>query len=320
MGREKNESDSAKGLVNLIRIGSVVLLVLFAAFNSAYFTNETETAVITTFGAATENPGKGLQFKIPFVQKVRKVDTTVKELTIGYKEDENGQQVDVDSESVMITSDYNFIDIDFHISYQVKDPIKYLYASSNPDLILKNIAMSSIRSTVSAYPVDAAITTGKAEIEANIEQLIVEQLEKEDIGIVLVNALIQDAEPPVDDVKSAFTAVETARADKESYVNEANKYRNEQLPAAEADANKILQDAEAKKTARINQATGEAAKFLAEYEEYKKYPLITKERMFYEAMEEILPKLKIVIDNGNGDIQKYYPIESFATFNGNGGN
>ena len=99
---------------------------------------------------------------------------------------------------------------------------------------------------------------------------------------------------------------------KESAINEANKYRNEQLPAAEAEADKILQKAEATKTARINEATGQVARFNAEFAEYKKYPLITKQRMFYEAMEDLLPKLKVIIDDGSGNVQKYYPIESFA--------
>jgi len=165
---------------------------------------------------------------------------------------------------------------------------------------------------MSAYTVDTALTTGKAEIQSNIKQMIISKLEEADIGITLVDASIQDVEPPTDDIKNAFKAVETAKQQKESAINEANKYRNEQLPAAEAQADKILQDAEAQKTARINEATGQVARFNAEFAEYKNYPLITKQRMFYEAMEQLLPKLKVIIDDGSGNIEKYYPVESFA--------
>ena len=292
-------------IVAAVAVG-VAALVLIAS--SAYTVKETESVVITTFGKASLVDEKGLHFKIPFIQKATKVDTTVRGIKIGYGEDSSGNVYSVEHESIMITSDYNFIDCDFYISYQVTDPIKYLYNSDEPDEILKNIAMSSIRSTVSAYTVDTAITTGKAEIQSNVKTMIVQELEDEDIGLTLVDASIQDVEPPTDEVIEAFTAVETAKQGKESAINEANAYRNEQIPAAEAEADRIIQEAEATKTARINEATGQVSRFNAEYEEYRNYPLITKKRMFLEAMEDVLPELQVIIDNGDGSVMKYYPI------------
>ena len=283
----------------------VAMTVILSAF---YTVGETESVVVTTFGKATLVDEKGLHFKIPFIQKATKVDTTVRGLKIGYGEDSDGNTYSVEHESIMITSDYNFIDCDFYISYQVTDPIKYLYNSDDPDMIVKNIAMSSIRSTVSAFTVDNAITTGKAQIQSNVKAMMVEELEKQDIGITLVDASIQDVEPPTDDIIEAFTAVETAKQGKESAVNEANAYRNAKLPEAEAEADKIVQTAEAEKSARINEATGQAARFNEEYNEYVHYPLITKQRMFMEAMSDVLPTLQVVIDQGDGEIMKYYPI------------
>ncbi len=293
----------------------LVFLAIITIFSSVYTIKDTETAVVTTFGKAEVNNNKGIQWKIPFVQKVSKVSTTTYGFTIGYVENEDGSESDVQEEAEMITNDYNFVDADFYVSYRVSDPIKYKYASNQPETILKNIAMSCIRSTMSAYTVDSALTTGKSEIQSNIKQMIVNKLEKEDIGLVLEDILMQDVEPPTTDVSNAFKAVETAKQGKESAINEANKYRNEQLPAAEATVDKIIQEAEATKTARINEATGQVARFNAQYAEYQKYPLITKQRMFYETMEELLPTMKVVIDNGGGNIQKYYPVEDFATFN-----
>lgn len=287
----------------------VVAIAAVTVILSAFYTvGETESVVVTTFGKATLVDEKGLHFKIPFIQKATKVDTTVRGLKIGYGEDSDGNTYSVEHESIMITSDYNFIDCDFYISYQVTDPIKYLYNSDDPDMIVKNIAMSSIRSTVSAFTVDNAITTGKAQIQSNVKAMIVEELEKQDIGITLVDASIQDVEPPTDDIIEAFTAVETAKQGKESAVNEANAYRNAKLPEAEAEADKIVQTAEAEKSARINEATGQAARFNEEYNEYVHYPLITKQRMFMEAMSDVLPTLQVVIDQGDGEIMKYYPI------------
>ncbi len=320
MGKKKDadiviDPEAKKAASTLFQITKwfvVIILLVVTAFNSVYSVKETETAVVTTFGKAAVVEEKGLHFKIPYIQQVIKVDTTVRGFAIGYTEDADGQMYDVDEESVMITSDYNFIDIDFYISYEVKDAVKYLYNADSPRTILKNIAMSSIRSVMSAYTVDAALTTGKSEIQSNIKQMIITKLDDMDIGISLVDASIQDVEPPTDDVKNAFKEVETAKQEKESAINEANKYRNEQLPAAEANADKILQDAEAQKTARINEAKGELAMFNAQYAEFMKYPLITKQRMFFEAMEDILPNLKVIIDDGSGNVQKYYPIEPFS--------
>jgi len=286
----------------------LIAAILFVLANSVYTVDETESAVVTTFGKATLVDEKGLHFKIPFIQNVTKVDTTVKGIEIGYSEDSSGNAYSIEHESIMITSDYNFIDCDFYISYQVTDPIKYLYNSSEPDVILKNIAMSCIRSTVSAFTVDSAITTGKAEIQSNVKSMIIAELEQEDIGITLIDASIQDVEPPTDEVIEAFTAVETAKQGKESAINEANTYRNEQIPAAEAEADRIIQAAEAQKTARINEANGQVARFTEEYEEYINYPLITKQRMFFEAMAEVLPTLKIVIEQTDGSISKYYSV------------
>lgn len=306
------EHGAFKKIGKTILLGILGLFIFICLLTSFYTVKETESVVITTFGKASLVDEKGLHFKLPFIQKARKVDTTVQGIEIGYKEDSEGNISSVEHESIMITSDFNFIDCDFYISYQVTDPIKYLYNSDDPDTIVKNMAMSCIRSTVSAYTVDTAITTGKAEIQSNVKTMIIQELEDEDIGITLVDASIQDVEPPTDNVISAFTAVETAKQGKESAVNEANAYRNEQIPAAEAKADRILQDAEATKVSRINEAKGQVSRFNAEYEQYKNYPLITKQRMFLETMEEVLPDLQVVIDNGDGDILKYYPIQDLA--------
>lgn len=301
------------------KVATVLAIVIIAAYVvlSAFYTvGETEAVVITTFGKASLVNEKGLHFKIPFIQKAIKVDTTVRGVAIGYGEDDMGNTYTIEHESIMITSDFNFIDCDFYVSYQVTDPIKYLYASDEPDVIVKNIAMSSIRSTVSAFNVDNAITTGKTEIQRNVKAMIISELEQEDIGITLVDASIQDVEPPTDNVIEAFTAVETAKQGKESAINEANAYRNEQLPAAEASADKILQDAEATSVSRVNEATGQAARFEAEYNEYVKYPLITKQRMFMETMAEVLPNLEVIIESGDGEVVKYYPVREGFDKNG----
>lgn len=286
------------------------IVVLIIAFNSTYQINEQEQAVLVTLGKPQSVTDSGLHFKIPFIQKVIKVDTTIHGFTMGYSTDANGYVLDTD-ESLMITSDYNFVNVDFFVEYKVTDPVKAVYNSENPELILKNIAQGCIRSVVASYDVDSVLTTGKSEIQSNIKQLIVGKLEEQDIGIMLVNITIQDSEPPTEAVMEAFKAVETAKQGKETALNNANKYRNEEIPDAQAKADGIIKNAEAQKEQRINEATAQVARFNAMYEEYVKNPKVTKLRMFYEAMEDVLPELKVIIVGTDGT-QTVLPLDSFT--------
>lgn len=293
----------------LIIIAILVILVL----NSFYTISEQEAAVVTTFGIASPETNSGLHFKIPFVQQITKVDTTIKGFPIGYDILTNES---IEDESLMITSDFNFVNVDFYVEYRVTDPVKALYASSDYEKVLKTISQSSIRTAIGSYDVDSVITTGKSEIQSHIREKIETELTKRDLGIQLINITIQDAEPPTAEVLEAFMNVESAKQGAETSVNNANKYRSEQVPAAEAEVDLILKEAESAKEARINEAEGQAARFNAMFEEFKKYPLITKQRMFYEAMEDILPDLNVIIDNSETGTQKILPLEPLVEIPG----
>lgn len=299
----KNKGFKIAGII------AAALFVLILLLNTTYEIKEQEQAVLITFGKASAVTEPGLHFKIPFIQQVRKVNTTIQGFAIGYSTDDNSVNED---ESLMITSDFNFIDVDFYVEFRYSDPVKALYASGQPLDILRNISQSCIRTVIGSYPVDDVLTTGKNEIQAAIKEMIVERLEEQDIGMQLVNITIQDSEPPTAEVMEAFKAVETAKQGKETALNNANKYRNEQIPSAQATADGILKDAEAQKTERINEATAQVARFSSMYAEYVKNPAVTKQRMFYEAMEEVLPGLKIIIESPNGNVETIYPIDSFT--------
>ncbi len=310
--KQKQLMRTARRIV--LAIAAAVIVAVFG-FGSFYNIEEQEQAVLTTFGVARSVTEPGLHFKIPLIQKVQKVNTTIQGFAIGYDPNNNESNED---DSLMITSDYNFVNVDFFIEYKVADPVKAVYASEDPVLILQNISRSCIRGVIGSYEVDAVLTTGKNEIQAKIKEQITQKLELHDVGLQVVNVTIQDSEPPTTEVMEAFKAVETARQGKETAINDANKYRNEKLPAAEAQIDKIKQEAEAQKTERINEANAEVAKFNAMYEEYVKNPEVTKRRMFYEAMEDVLPRMKVIID-GTGSIETILPLDSFTeNTSGNG--
>ncbi len=286
----------------------VIILAFICVEQSFYSVKEQEQAILTMFGKVLRVDTAGLYFKVPFIQDVHLIDMTTHGIGIGYMI-ENGQNFTVEDEGVMITSDFNFVDIDFYLEYKVSDPVAAYYNSSDPETIMKNMALASIRNTVVNYNVDDVITTAKGQIQSEVKEKLQAELAEKNIGLMVVNLSVQDAEPPTAEIVQAFKSVETAKQGKDTAVNNAKKYQSEELPKAEATADKIVQDAEAYKQSRIAEAEGQVARFNEMYEQYKLQPYITKKRLFYEAMEEILPDLKVIITDGN--TQQLLPLESF---------
>lgn len=302
IGRLRLPHINGKKLLLIAAVLAAVILIR----SSYYVLDEDNYAVITTLGQPGSVSQAGLHFKLPFLQRVYFVSKTIKGMPIGYTD--GGETVS--EEAIMITRDFNFVDTDFYLEYMVSDPVKYLFASSQPEASLKMLAQSYIRDTVGIYNVDDVITTGKSAIQAEIKEKLAERLIQEDIGLSLVNISIQDAFPPTTEVMDAFKNVENAKQGKETAINNANKDKNEKIPAAEAESDRIVKAAEADKEARINEAKGQASRFEQMYTEYQKYPLITRQRMFYETMEELLPNLRVILVDESGT-QKLLPLDSF---------
>lgn len=306
-----SNDETTKSILKGVKIGAIVLFLVITLFNSFYRVNEQQSAVVTMFGKVLKTETAGLYFKVPYLQQVKKVDITTHGTGIGYNVENDGQNFANGSDGIMITSDFNLLNIDFYLEYKVSDPVAYLYNSNAPEEVLKNIALSSIRSTVVNYTVDEAMTTAKGQIQAEVKEQMVEELAAHDVGLSVINITIQDSEPPTEDIIKSFKAVETAKQGADTAKNNALKYQNEQIPLAEAEADKIKQEAAAKKAARIAEAEGQVARFEKMYEEYKNYPLITKKRLFYEAMENVLPELKVIITDGT--TETLLPLDSFTT-------
>lgn len=287
---------------------ALLVIIPVIGFGAVYNIQEQEQAVLTTLGSAKAVTEPGLHFKIPLIQRVQKVNTTIQGFAIGYDENNNESKPE---DSLMITRDYNFVNVDFFVEYKVTEPVKAVYASEDPLLILQNITRSSIRTVIGSYDVDSVLTTGKNEIQSKVKEMILEKLRQHDVGLTVMNVTIQDAEPPTAEVMEAFKAVETAKQGKETSINNANKYRNEKLPQATAQTDKILQEAKSSKAQRVNEANAEVAKFNAMYQEYVKNPEVTKKRMFYETMEDVLPRMKVIID-GTDQTSTILPLDSFT--------
>lgn len=298
MYRNSTRDNEVSKIVRIVSLVAIGIFALILVFSSIYTINEDQDAVVTTWGQPSVISDSGMHFKLPFIQRVQKVDMSVRGMPIGYDAQGNSNE----NESLMITNDFNFVSVDFYLEWQVTDAVAYLYAAQDPELMVKTLAMSFIRDTIGSYSVDEVLTTGKAQIQTEIKEKLMNRLAAENIGVTVRSVAIQDAEPPTAEVVNAFKAVEDAKQNAETVVNGATAYKNQKLPAAEAQVKSIIEKATADKAARIAEAQGQIARFNAMYAEYIKFPNITMERMYYEAMEELLPGITIIVQDENGTI------------------
>ena len=313
------QNDGSKPKPNFKKMGASALIAALAiaigmaAMTCFYTVDDKQQAVVTTFGKVTEVTEAGVHFKLPFgIQHVDKVDVNVyQKIELGYSSDGSHTP---SNESAMITGDYNIVNVDFFVEYKISDPVAYLYSSNDPELILKNLIQSQVRNVVGSSTVDAVLTDGKENIQMQVKDLVSQILTEYNIGLTLVDVKIQDSEPPTAEVIEAFKAVETAKQRAETVVNDAKAYQNAQLPLAQAEADKLTQNAEYLKQKRINEAHEQVAMFNAMYEQYALNPEITRSRMYYEAIQEILPDVKLYINTstGNSDMQMLLPLESLT--------
>ena len=303
----------SKKLGKTLLISAIALFLIIGVFTCFYTVDDKQQAVVTTFGKVTDITDPGLHFKLPYgIQKVNRVDVNVyQKIELGYRTQENGITLSYPDESTMITGDYNIVKVDFFVEYKIADPVAYLYSSTAPELILKNLIQSQVRNVVGSAQVDNVLTVGKEEIQMRVKELVMEILAEYDIGLSLVEVRIQDAEPPTQDVIEAFKAVETAKQQAEAVINKALAYQNAQIPNAEAQSHKLTEEAEYLYQARVNEALEKVAMFNAMYNEYILNEDITMARMYYEAISEILPgvKLYIVTTGENGDVQMLLPLD-----------
>ena len=300
----------------IVPVAIILVLVLFSA-TFWYTVDDKQQAVVTTFGKVTGVTDAGIHFMLPFgIQKAHKVNVNVyQKIELGYRSsDDNANEYQVfEDESKMITGDYNIVNVDFFVEYKVSDPVKYLFGSYQPEMILKNLVQSQVRNVVGSTPVDSVLTDGKEAVQMQVKDLIVDILQDYDIGLMLTDVKIQDSEPPTAEVTEAFKAVETAKQGAETLINEAKAYRNAELPAAEAKADKLTQNAAYLKQKRVNEAVEQVAMFESMYEEYSRNPEITRSRMYYEAIEKTLPGVKVYIDaSEDTGVEMMLPLESFA--------
>ena len=292
------------GFGRKLAAGVIVVLLLIIGSSCFYTVQEHEQAAILTFGKYTATQDKsGLHFKLPWpIQSVVKVPANLtQKIQIGYREDDRGNVFPVEEEALMITGDENIVWADAVVEWKIADVRNYLYDISDPEQFLRNAASSAIRSVIGSTRLDYAITEGKSVIQTEVKAKLDEILSMYETGIQVLDLKFQDIEPPEGEVQQAFREVTNAREEKNTKINQAQKYMNDRLPKARGEAQALIEKAEAEKKARILNAQGDVAKFNAIYEAYRANPDVTAERLLLEALEKVLPNAKVIITDGNGN-------------------
>lgn len=302
-----------KKTMAFVFLGFLILLGFILTFSCTYTVDQSEYAVLETFGKPSSNIiNPGLNFKLPYpIQSVRKISRETFSLTLGYEETKSNMVIH-ENESKMITGDENIILADLEVQWRISDPIAFLYNTDQPVNILYNATSSALRGVIGSTTVDNVLTDGRAEIMNDIRSHLTTLVNDYGLGVSIVNVNLQDVDLPNEEVSNAFKKVTSAREERITKINEANKYKNEKINTAEGQKEALISKAEGERVARIEQARGDVAKFNALYSEYVNSKHITTQRLIMETLEKVLPKAKIYImdEDSNSNTIKYLPLEN----------
>ena len=283
------------GVLPTIGIAIVIWLLL-----GLYSVGPDEVGVVQRFGKYDRVVSSGLNYHIPYpieTVKTPKV-TEVKRIEIGFRTVGKNQYRTIEQESLMLTGDENIVDAELIVQYKIKDPIDYLFNFIGPELTLREASEASLRTVIGRHNIDEALTSGKLMIQEETKELLQIILDKYETGVIVVAVQLQDVSPPKQ-VIDAFKDVASAKEDKNRMINEAEGYRNDVIPKARGQAQAMIRESEGFRESRIKRAEGDVAKFKAIVKEYAKAKEVTKERLYLEAMEEILPGIdKYIVPNG----------------------
>ncbi len=285
-----------------VQPGAIVAIaaVAFAlwALSGLYVVQPNEQAVVTTFGAYSRSETPGLRYHLPTpIEHVEKVPvTTLNRLDIGGTGTPDG---DIPQESLMLTSDENIVDVNFSVTWRVADAARYLFATRSPEDAVKAVAESSMREVVGKTELEAILTNGRGKVQLQTADLMQKTLDRWGAGVSVVEVQIRTANPPPE-VVAAFRDVSNAQQDAASAVNEGDTYRNRVVNEAKGDAAKIIQSAEGYRQKSVLTATGDAARFNSIYNEYRRSPQATRDRLYLETMERVLQHSNKVVISGKG--------------------
>lgn len=309
----KNLAPSLKSLMPSSGFRNIALagLLVLIAWQSVFIVAPDEEGVVKRFGAPVRTVGPGPHGKIPIIETVLQPKVQkLHRVEVGFRTDRQGRQQMLAQEALMLTGDMNILAIQFIVQYKIKESANYLFNVAQIEETIGKAAEASMREVVGKGKIDEALTTGKAQIQQDTQDLLQVLLDQYQGGIQVAAIQLQDVSPP-EAVAAAFKDVTNAKEDREKLINQSQSYRNDILPKAKGEAAQTVNQAKGNAQARLNRAQGEANRFLATLKEYNQAKDIISKRIYIETMEEILPNVeKIIIDGKAADrILPYLPLD-----------
>ncbi len=301
-------------------IGGIVVLVLAVVLLwSSWFTVQPEeTGVVQRFGKVVRTEGPGLHFKIPYgVETVRLIPTArVLKEEFGFRTEVPGRRTRFSArqflnESLMLTGDLNVIDVDWIVQYRIDDPGKFLFRVREPVDTIRDVSEAVMRQVVGNRLGSDVLTIGREAVQVEVKVEMQEILNAYETGIRITAVKLQDVTPP-DPVKPAFNEVNEARQDRERTINQAQEQANREIPKARGEAGRTIAQAEGFALERVNRAKGEANRFQAILAQYRRFPEVTRKRLYLEALTTILPAAKslYIVDADQKALIPWLSLES----------
>jgi membrane protease subunit HflK len=294
----------------------VVVAACVVLFTGIYTVDDTEQAVITRFGKYTTTVGAGLHFKIPLgIDRNYNVPVKVVQTEqFGFETLKSGIQNqyknNITRESTMLTGDLNIVDVEWIIQYRIVDPEAWLFHVRERRQTIRDISQSVVNMLVGDRAILDVMGQEREPIEIASLELMNDNFKQLGLGISIIAVKLQNIVPPMG-VQDAFEDVNKAVQDMNRYINEGKEAYNSQIPRAQGEADRQIQIARGYATERVNNAAGDVARFNSVYEEYRKSPAVTRERLYLEAMEEIFgaTNQQTLID---GQLDNVLPIKTLT--------
>ncbi len=298
-------------------VGGVLVLWLLSGI---FIVNPDEEGIVLRFGQYVRTVGPGPHYHLPVpIETVYKPKVTqVMRSEVGFRSIgqgntfQQGQVRTMPEEASTLTGDENIVNVQFSVQYKISDPVEYLFNVTDQAAVVRNAAEAAMREVIGKSMIDSAITDGKLKIQSDATELLQNILNRYEVGVQIIAVQLQDVHPP-QEVIDAFKDVASAREDKSRIINEAEAYRNEVLPKARGLGAEMENQAAAYKETRVQNAQGEAQRFLSVLAEYEKAQDVTKKRLYFETIENILSnaKEKVIIPTGTADrILPFLPLHT----------
>ena len=290
-------------------VGLIVAVIAILWLSSGfYIVDAGQRGVVLRFGKYVETTMPGPRWHLPYpAEAVEKVNVDqVRTVEVGYR---NNVKSKVQSESLMLTDDENIIDLQFSVQYTIKDPEDYLFMNREPNEAVMQAAETAMREIVGKSKMDFVLYEGRAEIAVRTTKLMQDILDRYKTGISVSKLNMQNAQPP-EQVQASFDDAVKAGQDRERLKNEGQAYANDVIPKARGIASRLIEEAEGYKQRVVANAQGDAARFSQILVEYSRAPQVTRERLYQDAMQQVLSSTtKVLVDDKSGGNLLYLPLD-----------